>query len=92
MDIDTLFRLLIICIALVLLLPTISIKPIFTKLLSWLPKRKSVTTTAPISRDVEFLHMVDLWFQLKDKCISNGLDLAVEKLDEAFPLLNKDHY
>jgi hypothetical protein len=38
--------------------------------------------------DKLFLHIVDLWYKLKESCESYGLNNASEKLDEVFPLLN----
>ena len=37
-----------------------------------------------------FLEIVDLWYSLKEKCTAEGLDQAVEKLDEVFPLFNAE--
>jgi hypothetical protein len=36
----------------------------------------------------EFLEIVSLWYQLKAKCDNFHLDVASQKLDEVFPLLN----
>ncbi len=36
----------------------------------------------------EFLEIVSLWYQLKEKCDNFHLDVASQKLDEVFPLLN----
>lgn len=36
-----------------------------------------------------FLEIVSLWYQLKTKCEEYKLDIASEKLDEVFPLLNQ---
>ena len=38
--------------------------------------------------EINFLEIVDLWYDLKGKCTAEGLDQAVEKLDEVFPLFN----
>jgi hypothetical protein len=38
--------------------------------------------------DEKFLHIINIWYQLKESCDSYELKLAVEKLDEVFPLLN----
>jgi hypothetical protein len=35
-----------------------------------------------------FLEIVSLWYQLKNKCEQFKLNVASEKLDEVFPLLN----
>lgn len=36
----------------------------------------------------DFLEIVGLWYQLKQKCDKFDLTVASEKLDEVFPLLN----
>lgn len=57
-----------------------------------LPKKKVkplVEVAVDTKEDEKFLHIINLWYQLKDNCHSYGLQLAVEKLDEVFPLLNK---
>lgn len=38
----------------------------------------------------DFIEIVNLWHILKDKCENANLKEAVTKLDEAFPLLNKE--
>jgi len=35
-----------------------------------------------------FLEIVGLWYKLKNKCDECHLDVASQKLDEVFPLLN----
>ena len=37
----------------------------------------------------QFLHIIDLWYKLRAECVDAKLDLAIQKLDEVFPLLNK---
>jgi hypothetical protein len=57
-----------------------------------LPKKKVVPlveVTVDTKEDEKFLHIINLWYQLKDNCDAYGLQLAVEKLNEVFPLLNK---
>jgi hypothetical protein len=39
-------------------------------------------------KEKEFLTIVGLWYQLKEKCDSFDLIVASKKLDEVFPLLN----
>lgn len=73
---------------LILLSNFISIDSILAKLL---PKKK-IKPSDPINNvennDEKFLHIINLWYQLKENCDLYGLKLAVEKLDEVFPLLN----
>jgi hypothetical protein len=40
------------------------------------------------TKEQEFLQIISLWFQLKEKCEAFKLDIARDKLDEVFPLLN----
>lgn len=40
------------------------------------------------NKETEFLHLVSLWYQLKEKCDEFKLTTASDKLDEVFPLLN----
>lgn len=47
------------------------------------PLPKSTT-----SKEKDFLQIVGLWYQLKDKCDAFNLKVASDKLDEVFPLLN----
>ncbi len=48
-------------------------------------KKTNATTK---SKEEDFLHIVGLWYQLKEKCDAFNLDTASQKLDEVFPLLN----
>ena len=41
-----------------------------------------------VDREKEFLAIVGLWYQLKEKCDEFKLVTASDKLDEVFPLLN----
>lgn len=36
----------------------------------------------------DFLEIIGLWYQLKERCDKFNLHIASEKLDEVFPLLN----
>lgn len=40
------------------------------------------------NKQKDFLQIVDLWYQLKDRCDKFKLHVASQKLDEVFPLLN----
>lgn len=41
------------------------------------------------NKEEGFLEIVSLWYQLKTKCEEYNLEVASDKLDEVFPLLNK---
>lgn len=51
-------------------------------------KNKVVQSTASSQEEV-FLHIISLWYQLKEQCDACNLTVASDKLDEVFPLLNK---
>ena len=54
------------------------------------PKTNNVVPLPNIntSKEKEFLQIISLWFQLKEKCEGFDLKVACEKLYEVFPLLN----
>lgn len=45
-------------------------------------------TTQQSDKQSDFLEIVSLWYQLKERCDKFKLKVASEKLDEVFPLLN----
>lgn len=60
----------------------------FSYIISKFLFRSSVKTNSIVNQQKEFLELVQLWYQLKEKCNTFKLDIASEKLDEVFPLLN----
>ena len=46
------------------------------------------TPTEPVTEEEQFLHIIDLWHQLRTECADYGLPKAVSAIDEVFPLLN----
>lgn len=44
--------------------------------------------TVKTSKQEDFLEIVGLWYQLKEKCDAFNLEVASERLDQVFPLLN----
>lgn len=44
--------------------------------------------TTQTNKQKDFLEIVGLWYQLKERCDKFDLHVASEKLDEVFPLLN----
>lgn len=90
MSIETILKIAALVIGGIILLSNfISVDSILAKLL---PKKKNkpvVPSDTSVNNDDEkFLHIINLWYQLKENCDSYGLKLAVDKLDEVFPLLN----
>lgn len=90
MTLETILRILAILAGVILISTNfISIDYILAK---FLPKKNKPVNPSPDSTsedDVKFLHIINLWYQLKDNCGAYGLHLAVDKIDEVFPLLNK---
>mgnify|MGYP003119836739 CR=1 FL=1 len=86
METELLLRICAIIIAGGILLSTVSWIDILSKVKLWF-KRSPVNKPSP-EPETDFLEIVGLWHTLKDKCTIYGLDQAVEKLDEVFPLLN----
>lgn len=56
------------------------------------PKATTITTVVPAKQEVSFLDVVDSWHTLKNQCKALQLDLAIDKLDEVFPLLNMEEH
>lgn len=77
---------------LVILSGAVNIPSLVSKLILRKKKVVEVNTPSVINVDVdkqeEFLDIVSLWYQLKNKCDHFNLHVASEKLDEVFPLLN----
>ena len=90
MQIETMLKIAALSIgALILLSNFVRVDSLLARIL---PKKKVkplVDVAVDTKEDEKFLHIINLWYQLKDNCNSYGLQLAVEKLDEVFPLLNK---
>ena len=91
MNIDIVLRILAIAVGLLLVASCYWVD--FNYLLAkMLLKKKPV-----VEKDVEvvvdtgdqFLHIIDLWYKLRESCVDAKLDSAIKKLDEVFPLLNK---
>lgn len=72
----------------ILLINFVDFNWVLDKLLTKKDSTPIVETIEETKDDKLFLHIVDLWYKLKDSCESYGLHNAAEKLDEVFPLLN----
>lgn len=57
-------------------------------IISQLFTKKNANVQTEKGREESFLHIVSLWYQLKDECDKFNLKVASSKLDEVFPLLN----
>ncbi len=93
MEPEIILRSAAVVIALILLVSNFDLSSYWSKV-SNLFKRKSKPEVSIDDEDgvaeKPFLEIVDLWYSLKEKCIAEGLDQAVEKLDEVFPLFNSE--
>lgn len=58
------------------------------KMISKLFIKKNRTNTMSTNKEEVFLHIISLWYQLKEQCDACKLTVASDKLDEVFPLLN----
>lgn len=83
-----LLKVLAVClgVALLLVFNFVDFNYILDKLL--FKKREVVVVPEKEKNDEVFLHIVDLWYQLRESCENQGLSSAVNKIDEVFPLLN----
>lgn len=89
MDIEMTFKILALTIGVVLILSNfVRVDSLLAKLLPQKNKKPKEVTVDETKDDEKFLHIINLWYQLKENCDDYGLKLAVEKLDEVFPLLN----
>lgn len=95
MEPEVTLRWLAAAVAVILLLSNMNILSYFNwssvkKWFTWKKKPVPLVDDDQIDEvtDKPFLEIVDLWYSLKGKCIDEGLDQAVEKLDEVFPLFN----
>lgn len=88
MEPEMLLKVLAVClgVALLLVFNFVDFNYILDKLL--FKKREVVVVPEKEKDDEVFLHIVDLWYQLRESCENQGLSSAVNKIDEVFPLLN----
>lgn len=89
MDLETILKLVALTIGGLLLVSNfVRVDSILAKLF---PKNKKVQPQIVVesSEDEAFLHIINLWYQLKESCEKYNLQLAVDKIDEVFPLLNQ---
>ena len=91
METEGLIRTIAIVLAGALLVTNINFGPWITTVKKWFTWKKKDEVVVDVDDEVAdkpFLEIVDLWYDLKGKCTAEGLDQAVEKLDEVFPLFN----
>ena len=91
MEIEMMLRVAAVIIAAILLFANVDLSYWKNKIKGWFTKKpKVVIEDEEEVADKPFLEIVDLWFSLKERCTEEGLDQAVEKLDEVFPLFNAE--
>jgi len=86
MDTEVLLRLVAVALAGCLLLSNVNVGDWFTWSKSWFKRSPKPV----VEVNVSFLEVVESWHQLREQCEKYGLDSAVEKIDEVFPLLNTE--
>jgi len=86
MEVELLLRITAIVVAGGFLVQVINWSDIWTNIKSRFKRKEKEI----VEEEVDFLEIVGLWHTLKDKCTLYGLEEAVEKLDEVFPLLNSE--
>ena len=96
METEMAIRIGAITIAVALLFSNVNFSKYWSAIKEWFKKRpKPVDLIDTEEEDgvaeKPFLEIVDLWYSLRDKCTEEGLDQAVEKLDEVFPLFNAEN-
>jgi hypothetical protein len=91
MNIELVLRILAIVVGLLLVASCywVDFNYLLAKML--LKKKPVVETDVEVVVDTgdQFLHIIDLWYKLRAQCVDAKLDLATQKLDEVFPLLNQ---
>jgi len=93
MDTETMLRIGAVVVGgLILLSSLVDFKGLAGRLLTALvtrkPKTPAIPVTPVVNEDEQFLHIVDLWFQLRSECEKYGLPKALVAIDKVFPLLN----
>ena len=93
MEPEMMLRVAAVAIAAFLLVSNFDLSGYWNSVKKWFAKKPKpfvVPDEEDVVTDKPFLEIVDLWYSLKEKCSSEGLDQAAEKLDEVFPLFNSE--
>lgn len=86
MDLEMILKGVALVVAIGLLVSSIDISYILTKLT--IKKPNVNVPNIPLPSGSEFINTLQLWYSLKTACDSNKLTAASAKMDEVFPLLN----
>lgn len=90
MELEVLLRVVAVALAGALLLSTVNYGPVWSKVKSWFKRSPKPDDVEVISEETSFLEIVESWHTLRHQCDTYGLNEAVEKIDEVFPLLNSE--
>jgi hypothetical protein len=93
MDTEMMLRIGAVAVGVLILLGSwIDVRSIVGRLLTMLTTSKPKTPPMPVApvanEDEQFLHIIDLWYQLRSECEDYGLPKALVAIDKVFPLLN----
>ena len=95
METETMLRIGAIAVGVLILLSSYGdVTGIVGRLLSFIKrptpiKPQPVEPVMPVvTEEEQFLHIIDLWHQLRTECADYGLPKAVSAIDGVFPLLN----
>ena len=86
MESEMLLRVVAVVIAGAILLSNFDYSSAITYLTSFFKWKKPDLTN--VKKEVSFLEIVATWHKLRNQCEAYGLEEAVAKIDEVFPLLN----
>jgi hypothetical protein len=89
MELEVLLRIAAVGLAGALLLSTVDYKSAWIKIKTWF-KRTPKPEVEVKKEETSFLEIVESWHTLRQQCDIYGLNDAVEKIDEVFPLLNSE--
>lgn len=84
METETLLRILAIIVAAIVVSTSLDFSWVTTKIKAFFKRKESPEQ----KKEVSFLKIVESWHVLRNQCESYGLEEAVNKIDEVFPLLN----
>lgn len=86
METETLLRVVAVVIAAMILTTNWDYSWIIPKIKSLFVFKKQEQT----KKEISFLEIVESWHVLRNRCEQHGLEEAIAKIDEVFPLLNTE--
>jgi hypothetical protein len=92
MDTETMLRVGAVTVGVLILLSGyVDVSGLIGRLLTVAKKPTPIPVTPVVvvkDEDEQFLHIIDLWHQLRTECEDYGLEKALVAIDKVFPLLN----